>query len=300
MRRLLKWAGIGLAILVLGVAGLFAVAWGVTGKGMSRTYTVNDPPLRADASAEALARGKHLFDTRGCGDCHGPQGAGRVLLDDPVLGRIVPPNLTRSLRNPAFTDDALAAAIRHGIRPDGTPLLIMPSGEFANLDDADVSALIAYMRSLPASDNDPGTNMVRPMGRVLYTLGKLPLFPAETIDHAPRTRQAPVAAITPDYGHYVAQSCTGCHGADLAGGIVVIPGKPASANLTPHPNGLARWSEADFLRVMRTGQRPDGSNVDPLMPWAVYNNMNDVELRAVWTYLRSIDPAPGRGQVAQR
>jgi cytochrome c553 len=300
MRRLLKWAGIGLALLLLVVAGLFAVAWAVTTRGMSRTYAVHDAPLHADTSTEALARGKHLFDTRGCGDCHGPHGAGRVLIDDPALGRIVPPNLTRSLRNPAFTDDALAAAIRHGVRPDGTPLLIMPSGEFAALDDHDVASLIAYMRSLPASDNDPGTSVVRPIGRVLYALGQLSLLPAEHIDHAPRTRHAPVAAITPAYGHYVAQSCTGCHGSDLSGGIVIIPGKPASANLTPHPNGLGRWNEDDFLRLMHTGHRPDGSTVDPLMPWPAYNNMTETELRAVWAYLRSIDPASGRGDIAQR
>jgi cytochrome c553 len=293
MRRVVKWSAMVLAIVLLGVGALFAVSWAVTGKAMSRTYAVKDPPLRVDASADALQRGRHLFDTRGCGDCHGPHGAGRVLLDDPALGRIVPPNLTRSLRNPAYTDDALAAAIRHGIRPDGTPLMIMPSGEFANLDDSDVAALVAYMRVLPASDNEPGISVVRPVGRVLYTLGKLPLFPAETIDHAPRPRQAPAAAITAEYGHYVAQSCTGCHGADLTGGIVVIPGKPMSANLTPHANGLAKWSEADFLRLMHTGRRPDGTAVDPLMPWAVYSNMDETELRAVWTYLRSVSPAPG-------
>ncbi|WP_460735724.1 c-type cytochrome [Lysobacter tyrosinilyticus] len=267
---------------------------------MSRTYAISDPPLRVAATPEALLRGKHLFDTRGCGDCHGPQGAGRVLLDDPALGRIVPPNLSRSLRDPAFTDDALAAAIRHGIKPDGRPLLIMPSGEFANLDDADVAALVAYMRSLPRSDNDPGTSVVRPIGRVLYTLGKLPLFPAETIDHAPRPRQAPAAAVTPAYGGYIAQSCSGCHGSDLAGGITVIPGKPVSANLTPHPNGLAKWSEADFLQLMRTGRRPDGTTVDPLMPWPVYANMDETELRALWAYLRTVAPAPGRGDVARR
>jgi mono/diheme cytochrome c family protein len=216
MRRILKWAGIGLAFLLLCAASLVAVAWAVTSKGMSRTYTVADAPLRVDANADALARGKHLFDTRGCGDCHGPQGAGRVLIDDPGLGRIVPPNLTRSLRNPAYTDDALAAAI------------------------------------------------------------------------------------TPEYGRYIAQSCTGCHGANLAGGVTLIPGKPASANLTPHPNGLAQWKEDDFLRLMHTGHRPDGTSVDPLMPWAVYNNMEEVELRAVWADLRSIDPVAGRGQVAKR
>lgn len=300
MRRFLKWTGIGLAILLLGAAGLLATAWAVTSKAMTRTYAVSDPPLRVGATPEALQRGKHLFDTRGCGDCHGPQGAGRVLIDDPGLGRIVPSNLSRSLRDPAYTDDALAAAIRHGIRPDGTPLLIMPSGEFADLDDADVAALVAYMRALPRNDNDPGTSVVRPVGRVLYALGKLPLFPAETIDHAPRTRQAPAAAVTPAYGRYIAQSCTGCHGPDLAGGITVIPGKPVSSNLTSHRNGLADWSEADFLRLMHTGRRPDGTAVDPLMPWPVYNNMDETELRALWAYLRTVDPAPGRGDIAQR
>lgn len=300
MRRVVKWAGIGLAIVLLGAASLFAVAWGVTDRGMSRTYSAKDPPLRMDASTESLQRGKHLFDTRGCGDCHGPQGAGRVLIDDPMLGRIVPPNLTRSVRNPAFTDDALAAAIRHGIRPDGKPLLIMPSGEFANLDDTDVAALVAYMHSLPASDNQPGTSIVRPVGRVLYTLGKLPLFPAETIDHSPRVRRAPAAAITPEYGRYIAQSCTGCHGPDLAGGIVVVPGKPMSSNLTRHPNGLGKWSEGDFLHLMHTGRRPDGTAVDPLMPWAVYDHMDETELRAVWTYLGTVDPSPGRGKPNRR
>lgn len=295
MRRMLKWVGVGLTVVLLAVVVLFAVAWAVTGKAMKRRYPVNDPPLDVIADAETLARGKYLFDTRGCGDCHGPQGAGRVLLDDPLLGRIVPSNLTRSVRDPAYTDDALAAAIRHGVRPDGTPLLVMPAGDFADLDNADVGALVAYMRALPASGHDPGTSTVRPFGRVLYTLGKLPLFPAEAVDHSPRTRQAPPAAVTPDYGRYVARACTGCHGNDFAGGIVVVPGKPPSANLTPHPDGLADWSEADFLTLMRTGRRPDGTRVDALMPWPVYKGMHEVELRAMWAYLDRLDPAPGRG-----
>lgn len=298
MKRVVKWSAIALAIVVVGVAGLLGVSWAVTSKAMSRTFAVKDPPLRVDPDAGLLQRGRHLFDTRGCGDCHGPQGAGRILLDDPVLGRIVPSNLTRSLRDPAYTDDALAAAIRHGIRADGTPLLIMPSGEFADLDDHDVAAIIAYMRTLPASDNEPGTSVVRPMGRVLYTLGKLPLFPAETIDHSPRTRVAPPEGVTPEYGRYVAQSCTGCHGATFAGGIVVVPGKPASANLTPHDTGLGQWSEAEFLHLMHTGKRPDGSAVDPLMPWPVYDKMTETELRALWTYLRTVPSV--QGAVAKR
>ncbi|HJW44969.1 MAG TPA: cytochrome c [Lysobacter sp.] len=295
MRRLMKWAGIVLAIVVLGVATLFAVAWGVTGQALKRTYTVSDPPLTVTNDPATLLRGRHLFDTRGCGACHGPQGAGRVLFDEPGLLKVVPSNLTRAMRDPAYTDDALAAAIRHGIRPDGTPLVIMPAGDYADLDDSDVAAIIAYMRSLPASANEPGQTAVRPIGRVLYTLGKLPVLPAEQVDHAPRPRQAPPVAVTVAYGKYVAQACTGCHGVNFAGGLLMEPGKPPSANLTPHANGLADWTEADFLRVMHTGRRPDGRQLDPMMPWPTYSRMQDVELRAVWAYLDSLEPVPGRG-----
>jgi mono/diheme cytochrome c family protein len=291
----MKWMGVVLAAVLLAVAGLFAVAWAVTGNAMTRTYAVHDPAPPKRRDADALAQGHHLFDTRGCGDCHGPTGAGKVLIDEPGLMRVVPSNLPRALRDPAYTDSAIAAAIRHGVRPDGTPLVIMPAGDYAELDDRDVAALITYMRSLPASDNDPGTTAVGPVGRVLYLLGKLPLLPAEAVDHAPRQRRAPPASVTPEFGQYVAQSCTGCHGVDFTGGLVVEPGKPPSANLTPHASGLAGWTEADFLRAMNTGRRPDGRTLDPLMPWATYSRMHDVELRALWTYLAALEPAPSAG-----
>lgn len=292
MRRLIKWAGVGLAVVVLAVATLFAVAWAVTDSAMKRSYAVSDPPLTVARDAATVARGRHLYDTRGCADCHGPAATGQVLFDEPAIGKVVPTNLTRAVRHPGYTDDALAAAIRHGIRHDGTPLLIMPAGDYADLDDADVGAMVAYLRSLPESGGDPGRSEVRPLGRVLYSLGKLPLFPAETLDHAPRQRQAPPVDVTPAYGRYVAQACTGCHGADFAGGFVVAPGKPASANLTRHADGLAEWTEADFLRVMKTGIRPDGDRVDPFMPWPAFSRMEEVELRATWAYLRTLPPTP--------
>ena len=58
--------------------------------------------------------------------------------------------------------------------------------------------------------------------------------------------------------------------------------------------GLLAWNEADFLRLMRTGQRPDGRQLHRMMPWKSYSAMQDVELRAVWTYLRSLPPVEGR------
>jgi hypothetical protein len=63
-----------------------------------------------------------------------------------------------------------------------------------------------------------------------------------------------------------------------------------AANLTP--TGLGSWSEADFLRAMRTGRRPDGSGIDTSMPWPYFAQMTDVELRAIWEYLGVLSPRP--------
>jgi hypothetical protein len=57
---------------------------------------------------------------------------------------------------------------------------------------------------------------------------------------------------------------------------------------------LQAWNEADFMRLMRTGQRPDGRHLHRMMPWKSYSAMQEVELRAVWTYLQSLPPAEGK------
>jgi hypothetical protein len=63
-----------------------------------------------------------------------------------------------------------------------------------------------------------------------------------------------------------------------------------AANITPA--GLSGWSEADFVRVMRTGTRPDGRRLDSFMPWPYYAQMSDDELRALWRFLQAVPPKP--------
>jgi hypothetical protein len=94
------------------------------------------------------------------------------------------------------------------------------------------------------------------------------------------------------YGRYVASiaSCHGCHRSGLSGGPLSAPGLPAASNLTPA--GLSAWSEADFFISMRQGRRPDGSTLNTIMPWQSYRNMTNVELAALWRYLRSVPPKP--------
>ena len=187
--------------------------------------------------------------------------------------------------------EQIAAAIRHGVKADGHPMVFMPVGDYHELSDGDTAALVAYVQSLPTSANDPGPTRIGPLGYVLYLFGRFPLLPAESIDHAPRVRVAPTPAVSAEYGKYLAQACTGCHGADLSGQHVpgTPPSFPDAADLTP--THLSAWTNADFRRVLRTGKRPDGSAVNDFMPWRSVGKLDDVEIDALWAYIHSLPSA---------
>jgi cytochrome c553 len=126
------------------------------------------------------------------------------------------------------------------------------------------------------------------LARVLHLFGKFPLFPAEHIDHRPRSREVPPARISLEFGGYLARMCRGCHGEDFAGGPPMAPGTPPVSNLTPA--ALADWSEADFRRALREGKRPDGSDIDRFMPWESTRHLTDTELGALWMYISALPP----------
>ncbi len=69
-------------------------------------------------------------------------------------------------------------------------------------------------------------------------------------------------------------------------------GNSYAANLTPDPEtGLgARYTEASFMKTIRTGKKPEGEPLLPPMPWTVYRNMTDEDLKAVYAYLTTLKP----------
>ena len=68
------------------------------------------------------------------------------------------------------------------------------------------------------------------------------------------------------------------------------PDWPPASNLTPRADSrVATWSEDDFLKAIRTGRRPDGVELNEAMPRA-FANMNDLELKALWLFLKSLPP----------
>jgi mono/diheme cytochrome c family protein len=298
MRKVVKWLG----WLLGGLVGLLIIAliavFVLSNQRVNKTYDVQVPAVAVPTDADAVAEGGRHYRTRGCVDCHGEDGAGKVVIDDAMLGQVVATNLTsgQSGFGQSYTDSDWVRAIRHGIGSDGKPLLIMPSQEFSMINDTDIGALIAYLKSLAPVDTEPTDNNFGLLGQVLLVGNVFPVLPAEVIDHDAPPPVTIAKGVTVEYGHYLSQSCVGCHGAELSGGPV--PGVPAEepfpANLTPDPEtGLGTWQEADFVRVIREGKRPDGTEIDPTkMPWPAFQNLTDEELSALWLYLQSAPAKP--------
>ncbi len=62
-------------------------------------------------------------------------------------------------------------------------------------------------------------------------------------------------------------------------------------NLTSDPEtGLGRWSEADIVKAVRTGVRPDGRILAPVMPYSHYGRLTDADAQALAAYIRSLKP----------
>lgn len=301
MKKFLKWLG----IIIGGLVGLLLLALGtiyvISEVRINKAYDITPEAVSIPTDAEAIAEGQRLFSIRGCLDCHKADGGGGEFINDPLLGRISASNLTTGQGGVGggYGDSDWVRAIRHGVGLDGKPLWVMPSQEFNVINDRDLGAIIAYIKSLPPVDREKSPDSLGPLGRILLVTDQIPVLPVEFIVHDAPWPVTVEVAVTKEYGAYQAQTCTGCHGATLSGGP--IPGVPAEppypANLTPDAEtGLGHWAEADFFRAIRTGQRPDGTSLNPQnMPWPLFAQMTDTELSAVWLYLQSI-PAKPEGQ----
>ena len=253
--------------------------------------------LQAVALERAIANGRHLVESRvGCRGCHDMDFGGGVIIDAPILGRWVAPNLTAG--QGSVTRDYTASdwdhAVRHGLRR-GERSSSMPSVEFVNLSDHELSDIVAYIRHLPPVDRDLGRVKFGPVFIFVMAFDSSALV-AFHVDHEKaHAVEPPQSAPTADYGEHIVQVCRGCHGQRLSGGkIQGDPNMPIVANITPHESGLKDWTEADFIRAMREGKRKDGSELSGYMPWKAYGQMSDAELKAIWAYLRTV-PAAEKG-----
>ena len=287
---ILKWAARIVSCLLVAVLVLYGVFSFLFRQHASKKYsvTVRNIPIPDDSST--IAEGRHLYGIKGCGECHGADLRGKIVIDDPAIGRIAGSNITYGTGGlpESYDNDDWLKALRHGLNAANKPLLLMPSEEFTRMDDHDIAAIIAFCRAQPKIDAPSIPIRVGPLGKILSVSGRIPLFPAEKIDHLHEQPAQVVKTATKEYGQYLAVSCTGCHKPALTGGDNPVPGATPVANITSTGH-VGKWNCNEFITTLRTGRTPEGKQLQVKdMPWNMTARYTDEELTALYLYLRSL------------
>jgi cytochrome c553 len=299
MKRALKWLGYVVGVVAALLVLAIGVGYGLSSRKFNKSYPIAVEPVVVPADSQSLARGKHLVEAIGkCQTCHGDDYSGSKMFDDPAFGRLTSRNLTSGPGGigGTFTDADYVRAIRHGVGKDGKTLLFMPAEAFYYFNDADLGAIISYLKNLPpAASKIPAKRSIGPIGRAVMLMTPIPLPSASRVPQNPQRPSDIPVGVTNEYGSYLVKAggCTSCHGATLSGGNK-IDGVLA-LNLTLGGE-VGSWTEADFTKAIRTGARPDGRILSAVMPWPYAKNMTDDEIRAVWMYIHSV-PAKKLGEL---
>lgn len=291
MKRALRIAGITVGTLLVAIAGFYLYADLHFKSELARTYSVPDISISHDVSTASLALGERIVRVRsGCAECHGADLSGKAIIDDPAIGKVFSSNLT-PFALADKSDETIALALRHGLRPNGTSLVFMPSYEYQNFSKSDIAVIIAYLRSVPSVEKQNTPIEIGPIGKMVYAVGKFPvLTPAALVNHQPGFVTKPKEAATSEFGEYlVNSSCIGCHGKELKGGPVIggAPDWPPAANL--RFKGRAEWTEETFFKTMETGVSASSGKYLRLPMSVLVGRLDNKELTAIWLYLSSLE-----------
>lgn len=256
---------------------LFAslVWWFNFGAPRVRLYELPHDPIAIPSDAAAIARGRHLVEAIAvCTICHGDDLGGKLAFQDEFLGQGYTPNLTTGAGGVGrhYRDADWVRAIRYGLKPDRHGILFMPSDYYNALTDADLGAMIAYLKSLPPVDNTRTSLELGFLARIMLDLG----FAGDVV-------RAAVIPKTPSTENYLIRlgGCQFCHGADLRGGQGPEPGAPNG----PALRGRS-WTLEAFSAALRAGQAVDGHRINPkYMPWQGFAHLTDAEVAEIYAAL---------------
>lgn len=298
MKPWIKWSAGTVVVLALAAVGAAVVGQQLAERKRQRVISVPVAAVPYTDDAQARARGKYLFESRGCVDCHGLDGAGRTFVNDGKGTHIAGPNITPAGVVARYQPVDWVRVIRHGVKPDGKPALIMPSEDYNRFTDADLAAIVAHVRSLPAQSGGAAIVELPLPVRVMYGFGAIP-DAAERIDHSLPPAQPVAEAVNAQHGAYVANMCIGCHGEKLSGGKIPggPPDWPAASNLTPGAGSVmgAYQDPRQFTAMLRSGKRADGSAIK-VMPFESLSKMSEVDALALHVFLKTLPPRPAGGR----
>jgi mono/diheme cytochrome c family protein len=289
---MLRWGGIVTAAALAGIAWAFVILT-IAGSIKQHSRSAPVPEVSIAGTADQVLRGQAIVDSF-CGSCHskyGPLTGGMDVGKDLAapIGSFITSNLTPAGALSNWSDGEIFRAIRNGIDAKGNWLTIMSYTNAGKLSDADIYAVIAYIRSRPAAGSktaDPPDHL-NLLGQVMLGAGLLPAGNPVFTGHL----SAPPKAPTVSYGEYILsyQDCRACHGPNLTGGV---PGQIAP--IGPNLEVVKAWNKNEFITTMRTGLDPTGRPLSELMPWRALGKMDDEELTAVFEYLQSRNLAANR------
>ena len=308
MLKILKWLGlIVMSLLILLIAATAAM--------QHKKFDVPYPDIHASTDSAIIRRGRYLVTSVShCAYCHGDSAKTALLHNGGIIslkgGRVFPiplgkvhiPNITPDKETGIgnISDGAIARALRNGVGHDGRALIgFMP---YQGLSDADLTAIISYLRQQPPVTNAVPHIEPTVLGRVVMAWLLKPTGP----------RYTPPSNLKPDttavYGAYLANnvaSCYSCHtardpkngqfiGAPFAGGFhMASESDPANyevitPNLTPDPK-TGRLAAFDF-HLFQSRFRMGPLTPHTSMPWGAFRNMSDSDLKAIYNYLQQLKP----------
>jgi mono/diheme cytochrome c family protein len=259
--------------------------------------------VRAQAPVE---RGKYLVNTiLTCQNCHTPKGergapvferdlSSGLSWDEPPF-KVTASNVTQDKETGIgnWSNADIEKALRKGERPNGVRLAaIMPSDFYEIMTQSDMSAVIAYLKTVkPVKQTFPDPVYRIALPRHIPQGAEKPFSDADMADKVKK-------------GFYLVTigHCMECHtplgpkGREFEtsygkGGFEFTGpwGKSVSANITSHKEkGIGAWSDTEIKRAITDGVRKDGTRLKPPMGYEFYKNMTDGDLDAIVAYLRTV------------
>jgi len=279
IKKIALFGGGGIAaILVVAIVAIY----GISTWELNAHHEVAGLALRVAPDPSMVEGGQRLAHVDGCFGCHGDDLAGHLFVDKLFIGRLSGHNLTRVV--PQYTDEQLTNFIRGGVKADGTGNIFMPSHAMVRLADADVAAIIAFLRTVQRRPDAVKDTSLGLLARAFVVIGMIPIEPdiVDPTQLGPRERPMEAAAL----GQYVARTtCAFCHGLDLHGEEQV-----ESPNLFAI---VPAYSLADFRTLLSTGIAMGGRKLGLMteMSQSALKYMSDDEVAAVYAYLSAPEVA---------
>lgn len=204
----------------------------------------------ANAATQAgkISHGKRLADVLDCTGCHGANLQGTNLANKPEDGAMYAPNITLLIAG--YSDDDLDRLIRKGVPKDGRNFWFMPVESFQFLSNADLSALISYLRTVKPQGNPLPLFKFNAVAHKDVEAGNLGNAQAQIRKY--RDHQSVDLGPQHAWGRYMVQTtCTACHNNALQGW----------PNFTPDLDIAGAYSKAELARLLTTGESKTGKEV---------------------------------------